>query len=487
VTSDEFATEAAVRILAQNGSAVDALVAAAAVQCVVENGSTTIAGMWMSKSHDASSRQTTTVTGKIGPADAESYAYEPESAAAYSGRAMPVPGWPAGAYAAWQRSGRLAWADVLEPAIALAYEGFAVDPATYLRVRSSPTALRTKEGRELWMRDGRLIHVGEIVRQSALASTLIALAEGGPAAFYEGEFAANYVAKARDLGGKLTLADMARWDERAVAVPTRLVGDYQGFQVSAEGLLSVYALHLCQAARLESLSGAEAVWAQVRILEETFHACQRFNERSSDEFVDRQYADSRIQDVLEQPLRPTCARQFNSNTNTLAVRDRLGNVAWLTHSINTPNLFGTGVLVGGAYAVRAINSTHARRGDVLAPGLFTDLALFRDGRPLVVAGSPGTACVHAPLAFIVELIQFGLDPATAIAAPRFGLASVHTSERQPFESHYPDEVFAMLENRRLPYFVCSPMIGKVAAIVVGEEQIDAVHDPRFEGTAAVHA
>jgi len=488
-TSDHFATAAAVATLRAGGSAIDALIAAAAVQCVVENGSTTVAGMWISTSYDAESGQTTVVSSKIGPAEAEPYDYGIESPEAYSGRAMPVPAWVAGAHRAWELGGRLPWPDLFEAAIALAQEGFDLYPEQYLRLRMGVTATRTAEGRAVWMRDGRNLQVGERVRQPALARTLRALADGGPAAFYEGEFARNYVATAQELGGRLTMADMARWRERATVHPLPLVGDYCGYQVGTDGALMVYALHLCQAAGIGSLDDAEAVYAQVRIMEETFHATRQYSPATHDQFVDRGYAESRINEVLTGPVRPTSFDLFWSNTNTIVVRDGAGNATWLTHSVNTPQLFGAGIMVDGAYAARAINATHARTGDLLMPGLHIKLALYRDGKPYSVATSPGFSGVHAPIAFTVGLVQRNLNPLAAVAAPRFALPSPMTGNRPPFESHYPRSVFAMLESRGMPYFKCSPMsgTGRVSALVIEDERVHAVHDVRGEGTAAALA
>src|SRR5262245_61946235 len=119
VTSDPLASEAAVGVLKKGGTAVDALIAAAKVQCVTGQGALSLTGVWISDAFDAATGETTTVSSKIGPAEAEDYDYEMESREAYSGRAMPVPGWPAGAYAAWEKGGRLPWAELLQPAIAL--------------------------------------------------------------------------------------------------------------------------------------------------------------------------------------------------------------------------------------------------------------------------------------------------------------------------------------------------------------------------------
>lgn len=488
-TSDHFSAEAAASVLRKGGSAVDALVAAAAVQCVVANGSTTIAGMWISNSYDAATGETTTVSSKIGPAREETYDYDMDGAEAWGGRSMPVPAWVAGAYRAWEHGGRLRWSELFEHAIVLA-DAHQCDPSTFMRVRpglAMPLAARSAEGRAIWMPEGRYIRLGETVNQPALARTLRALAEGGPEAFYEGEFAKDYVAVSRALGGRLTMADMVAWRERPTVRSAALMGDYCGHRIATEGGLMVYALHLAQAADLGSLDEVEAVHAQVRIMEEVFYSTKEYSPQTHDQFIDRGHAESRIEEVLTRPVRPMSFDLFWANTEVLAVRDARGGMAWVVHSINTSSLFGAGILAGGAYAVRVLSKRHVATGDLLQPGLFAHLGLFRDGKPHVVAASPGWGVMHAPIGFTVGLMQRGLDADAAMRAPRFGLPGPMSANLMPFESHYSPAVFRMLRERAIPYFDCAPSLltGRLAAIVAHGERAHAVQEIRAEGGVAM--
>jgi gamma-glutamyltranspeptidase / glutathione hydrolase len=485
VTSDPRATEAAVGVLKRGGTAVDALIAAAAVQCVTGQGALSLTGVWISDAYDAATGTTMTVSSKIGPAEAEDYDYAMESVEAYSGRAMPVPGWPAGAHAAWEQGGRLPWAQLFEAAISLAEDGYPLDPYTYFLVRMGPLSGRTAEGRALFMSDGRYLDVGDVYCQPALARTLRALADGGPTAFYEGEFAQEYVKVAQEWGGKITLADLARWRERPEVRPSALLGDYYGCQIVTEGGLLVYALHLFQAAGLDTLDEAEAVYAQVRVLEEVFNSTSVYSAETHDQFIDRSFAESRIDDVLNGPLRGSSFTQFFSNTATLAARDADGNIAWLVHSLNTPNVFGTGIVVGGQFVVRAISKTHARIGDLLAPGLFSKVALCREGKPCAIAASPGYSCVHAPLQALAAHVPRGLDALAANVAPRFALPSPATVNLQPFESHYPSQVFKLLDKRGVPYMECAPSLGNVMTMVIDGEHTHVASDVRARAAATV--
>lgn len=486
-TSDRFSTEAAASVLRKGGSAVDALIAAAAVQCVVANGSTSVAGMWISNSYDPASGQTTTVSSKIGPAREETYDYNMEGPEAWGGRSMPVPAWVSGAYRAWERGGRLRWSELFEHAIVLA-DAYECNPSTYMRVRpglAMPLAARTQEGREIWMPEGRYIQLGEPVHQPALARTFRALAEGGPDAFYEGEFAKDYVATSRKLGGRLTMADLAAWKDRVTVRTAALMGDYCGHQIATEGGLMVYALHLAQAADIASLDEVEAVYAQVRIMEEVFYSTRQYSTATHDQFTDRGYAESRIKEVLSGPVRPMSFDLFWANTEVLAVRDSRGGIAWVVHSINTSSLFGAGILAGGAYAVRVISKRHAQTGDLLQPGLFAHLGLFRNGKPEVVAASPGWGVMHAPIGFVIGLLQKKLDPYAAMCAPRFGLPGPMSAGLMPFESHYSPAIFKMLQERGVAYFDCAPSLltGRLAAIVSQGERTHAVQEVRAEGGA----
>jgi gamma-glutamyltranspeptidase len=486
-TSDHFSAEAAASVLRKGGSAVDALVAAAAVQCVVANGSTTIAGMWISNSFDPRSGQVTTVSSKIRGARDETHDYDMEGPQAWGGRSMPVPAWVAGAYRAWEKGGRLRWSELFEHAIVLA-DAYECDPSTYMRVRpglSMPLSARTAEGRAIWMPEGRYIRLGEVVRQPALARTLRALAAGGPEAFYEGGFAQEYVATSRKLGGRMTMADMVGWRDFATVRPAALMGDYLGHQIVTEGGLMVYALHLAQAADIGSLDPVAGVYAQVRIMEEVFHATAQYSPATRAQFIDRSYAESRIGAVLGGPVRPVSFNLFWANTEVLAVRDADGGTAWVVHSINTSSIFGAGILAGGAYAVRVLSKSHAETGDLLQPGLFAHLGLFKDGKPRAVAASPGWGVMHAPIGFIIGLMQRKLDPHAAMCAPRFGVPGPMSAGLMPFESHYPPAVFEMLRERNIAYLDCAPSLltGRLAAIVAEGERAHAVQDMRAEGVA----
>src|SRR5262249_21256231 len=105
--------------------------------------------------------------------------------------------------------GSLSPAEVLEPAIALAEEGFPVAPLTALYwQRSAERLASAPNGIELTI-DGRGPQPGEVFRNPGLAQTFRAVAQGGKQAFYEGPIARAIVEVLREAGGCMTEADLA--------------------------------------------------------------------------------------------------------------------------------------------------------------------------------------------------------------------------------------------------------------------------------------
>jgi gamma-glutamyltranspeptidase / glutathione hydrolase len=480
------ATEAALWALSKGGTAADAYIAAALTQTVVEPGLTTIGGAFGVTCFEARSGKTRSALGRLGPAAAESYDYERFSPVSRTGRGMPVPGFLAGIDLAHRTFGKLPWAQLFEPAVRHAIEGFPV-PELILR-GATRHGTRLPEGKALWSRDDRTLRPGETLRQPALAMTLAAVAKDGVAAFYGGAFADAYVRRSRADGGKLTRKDMARWSKLTRITDAKPEGNYRGYQVWAPnaGLLT-YALHLNEALDLRSSgparSSPESVYKQVRILEEVFLSTKAYSKNTHAKFTSVAHARRRAKSVLNGPVRDVTIDAL-FNTCFLVVRDAKGNVAWGTHSINTPNAFGAGILVDGVYAAYAIDRAHVRGTGATARGISTAYALYKDGRPRLVVGSPGFGFVHGPYQYGTSVVEWGLSPIEAARAPRFTLPAKLGSNVTRFESHYNASVFAMLKKRKLPHarIRASGATGLVGALLVQEDGLlHATQDPRRGG------
>ncbi|MGE3803558.1 MAG: gamma-glutamyltransferase [Gemmataceae bacterium] len=459
------ASEAALWALDQDGNAADAYLTAALAQTVCEPGLTSVGGAFGIQYFEAAKAQTTYVVGLLGPAAAEPYDFDRHSPVTQTGRAMPVPGYLAGVYEAHRRYGKLDWAKLFQPAIRHAKEGFLVNPE--IIAAAERKALKDPGSKELWLRNGRLLKSDEPLVQTQLGRLLAAVAKDGPVALYESDFAQHYVKRAQADGGKITLDDLKNWQARVKNSKLELRGNYRGYQVVSAPLL-VYALHLNEALDLRSSGAAspESVNKQLRIMEEVFLSVKKLSKENEATFIDLAHARKRADFVMNSPRRKfTLDAIFN--TCFLVVRDRHGNCAWGTHSINSPSAFGAGIMVDGVYASYVINRDHVRGDGATAPGISTSYALFKDGTPHHIVGSPGYGFVHGPYQYGTAVVEWKLSPPKAMNLPRFSLPNA--DGEIVVENHYDPKVQAMLTEEKIAHRLVKP---SSATGIVGALQVD---------------
>jgi gamma-glutamyltranspeptidase/glutathione hydrolase len=213
-TSHPMATLAAIEVLRAGGNAMDAAIAACAAQCVVEPAMTGIGGdcFVLYAPRGGATIHAFNGAGRT-PAGTDAAALRAQGLAtipASSPYAVTIPG----AVDAWCRlsadHGSLPLARLLEPAIALATEGFAVTPRVAFDWASCRDLLGQRPAATAaYLPGGAAPAAGDVMRLPALARTLTAIASGGRRAFYEGPVAAEMVATLRAEGGRHTFEDFA--------------------------------------------------------------------------------------------------------------------------------------------------------------------------------------------------------------------------------------------------------------------------------------
>jgi gamma-glutamyltranspeptidase/glutathione hydrolase len=252
-TSHPQASATAIEVLGRGGNAVDAAIAACAVLCVVEHPMTGIGGdcFALVLKPGATEPIALSAAGRA-PAAATPARYAKAGIteiAQQSPHAVTVPG----AVDGWARlladHGTMSLADVLEPAIALAREGFAVAPRVAHDWAKVTAKLAASPGAAAnLLVGGRAPRAGEVFRMPALARTLERIAAGGRDAFYMGEVAADMVATLRGLGGLHTIEDFAR--QRSSYVTPIRVG-YKGVDLwelppSNQGVVALILLRMLE-------------------------------------------------------------------------------------------------------------------------------------------------------------------------------------------------------------------------------------------------
>src|SRR5215470_12034120 len=216
-SSQRAATAAGIEILRAGGLAADAAVAVAAALAVTEPTSTGLGGDCFAVFFEGSTRKLTALNGSgRAPARLTLEVVGKELLPA-SPHTVTVPGALAGWCDLLARHGRLPLATVLEPAIALAEDGFAVGPITAYWWGVGVESLRGAANLEELTIDGRAPRAGERFRNPGMARTLRAIAAGGADAFYRGPIGAAIVEVLAAAGGVMGAGDLAAhvstWDE----------------------------------------------------------------------------------------------------------------------------------------------------------------------------------------------------------------------------------------------------------------------------------
>ncbi|MEM9029176.1 MAG: gamma-glutamyltransferase [Pseudomonadota bacterium] len=231
-TSHPLATSTAIDVLRGGGNAVDAAVAATAVQCVVEPAMTGIGGDCFAMVAKPTGEIIALNASGRAPAAANCDWYADQGISSItrgSAHAVTVPG----AIDGWSRlvsdHGTRSLQALLQPAIGYARDGFPVAPRVALDWMRGTEKLGADPGARIhFLFEGQPPRVGQVVRMPALADTLQAIAEGGRDAFYAGPIAADMVSELQASGGLHTLDDFAGQTSQYV---TPITVSYGGLKV----------------------------------------------------------------------------------------------------------------------------------------------------------------------------------------------------------------------------------------------------------------
>jgi gamma-glutamyltranspeptidase/glutathione hydrolase len=259
-TSQPLAAQAGISILQRGGNAFDAAVATAAALNVVEPTSTGIGGdvfgLYRTADGDLGGlrscggapaeatietvRDAVAEEEDIDPADAEMPDTGPHT--------VTVPGTARGWETTIEELGRLTLAEVLEPAIRYATEGYPVTEVIASHWTSAEELFTEDHAREAYLLDGRAPRVGETMRLPALGETMRAIGEEGADVVYEGYVAEAIAEEVQSKGGFLTVDDLASFEPEFLdPISTRYNGvDVFELPPNNQGLIALEALNIAQ-------------------------------------------------------------------------------------------------------------------------------------------------------------------------------------------------------------------------------------------------
>jgi gamma-glutamyltranspeptidase/glutathione hydrolase len=234
VSQSALASRVGSEVLQTGGSAVDAAVATAFALAVTHPAAGNVGGGGFLLYRPAQGEPVAYDFREKAPAAATATMFLRDGA--YDGKvhheshlSVGVPGTVAGLHLAWKENGKLPWRRLVEPAIALAKDGFMVTDGLARSLEGVlPTLLGHPASRAQFSLDGAPYKAGDTLVQGDLARTLERIAAHGPAGFYEGETARLIAREMKDGGGLVTEADLAAYTPKRRA-PVR--GTYRGYEV----------------------------------------------------------------------------------------------------------------------------------------------------------------------------------------------------------------------------------------------------------------
>lgn len=479
--ANPHAVEAALTMLRAGGSAVDAAIAAELVLGLVEPQSSGIGGGGFLMFYDARNERISAYDGRErAPAAATPGMFlnrrgEPMAFAdaVASGLSVGTPSLVAMLKLAHDDHGRLPWAQVFAPAIALADNGFEVSPRLARLIAANDQRLRADFGTRgyFFTPQGQPLPAGHLLRNPQYAATLRAIAEHGPQALTEGPIAEQIVAAVRrnPRGGVMTLDDL-----RAVA-PRRVdatCGSFRVYRVCSMGppssgaaMIEILGLYERARPRPEGANSvddwAAFLWASRLGYADRDHyvADDRFVPVPTREMLEDAYLDQRASLIdlsrappaivdAGQPAGPELFERWGrvggeeNGTTHLSVVDQWGNAVSLTATVES--VFGSKRMVAGFLlnnqitdfsltptlngrpVANAIEPRKAPRSS-MSPTIITD----RNGELVMVVGSPGGSSIVGYVARTTigvldwnQPVQQAID--TGNATGRFAPARIET-------------------------------------------------------------
>lgn len=443
-TSQPLVTQIALDVLKAGGNAVDAAIAANAAQGLMEPVGNGIGGdlfaiVWDAESQalyglNASGRSPRSLSLQWF-AD-QGY----ETIPSYGPLPVSVPGCVDGWFELHARFGSRPMAELLDPAIRYAREGFPVtELIAYYWDRSVPRLSQFPGFTKQFTVDGRAPRKGEIWRNPFLANTLARIAGGGRDAFYEGAVAKTIADYVQAQGGFLSEADLAAHTSEWVEPVST---DYRGYRVwelppNTQGVAALQMLNI-----LEGFDLAAAGFGSPDHLHWFTEAKKLAFEDRARYYTDPDFADIPLERLLsksyaaEQRARidkgkaakayPDPASLQSGDTIYLTVADEAGNMVSLIQSNYrgmgsgmTPP--GLGFILQNRGELFALDPTHANRFEPGKRPFHTIIPAFitHDGAPWVSFGLMGGAMQpQGHVQIVTNLIDFGMNLQEAGDAPR---------------------------------------------------------------------
>lgn len=461
VTAHPKASEVGLAVLQNGGNAIDAAVAVKFALAVVYPNAGNIGGGGFMVYRGSDGAFSALDFREAAPAAAEHDMYlndagEPVAELSWRGHlASGVPGTVDGMVKAHANYGKLPWAQLLQPAIDLAENGFTLTAMQAVELNRIKKSLMQYNANGTALVKDSEWHEGDTLIQRELAATLFRIANDGRTGFYEGPTADYIVAEMSNGKGIITHDDLKAYEAKW-RIPVE--STYRGYRivsmappssggVALMGMLkSVEAYPLSEWGFQHDSTVRVMVEAQRRVYADraTYLGDPDFYEVPIKELIDSAYHADRMGDVnfskatlssdvsagALSPLEP-------EETTHFSIVDAAGNAVSITTTIN--GAYGSHVVVGGAgfllnnemddFSIKpGLPNMYGLVGgeaNAIEPGKrmlssMTPTIIERDGHLAMVVGTPGGSTIMTSVfQTILNVVDFGMSMQTAVDAPRF--------------------------------------------------------------------
>ena len=551
-TDEQLGSLAGVEILQRGGNAVDAAVAVAFALAVVEPAAGNIGGGGFMLVRLAAGQTKFLDYREVAPGKATRNMYigadgklipnESAIGSVIGYRSVAVPGTVAGLELALKTYGTLKLAEVMAPAIRLATEGFPVSAKLAHELEEEKSGLQQfYASKHIFLNDGKMLRVGDTLRQPELAATLQRIARNGAAEFYRGETARVVVDDITRNGGIITLDDLAAYKPkvrevlRAQYKMDEREGAAHNWEVltspppSSGGVAIIEALNILKDVPLKGWDDVESVHMVAETMRRvfadraTYLADPDYSKVPVAGLTDPCYAKDLAASIdpahasssktVKAGTPHTCAAASASvapttislndgpHTTHFSVVDAAGNAVASTYTLN--DSYGSHVTSPAGFLLNdemddfttqpgvpnALFGLIQSDANAIAPGhrplsSMSPTMLLRDGKLSFVTGSPGgPTIISATLLSVINWMRLGLDAQAAINAPRFHHQWL--PDQILMEQTFPESIEKALQARG---FTTKRRghIGLVNAIGIDPksgERLGAA-DPRDNGAAA---
>jgi len=533
VSTSSYASKVGVEILKKGGNAIDAAVAVGFALAVTYPSAGNLGGGGFMVIHLADGKNIAIDFREKAPLSAHRDMYLNDT-----GEFVPelsqqgvtsagVPGSVAGLIYALEKYGTLSLAEVIQPAIDLAINGWRLERRDSIYFGGNLLLFsKYTSSIKIFTKNGEPYKTGDLFVQPDLAWTLEQIKENGKDGFYKGKVAELLVAQVKTRGGYITLEDLEKYQpvEREP-----IIGTYHGYEIvsmpppSSGGIALVELLNILENYNLSDEDWGSAIYIH-RLVEamkytyadRTFHlGDEDFYPVPKDQLISKEYAKTIFNRIESENNKAVPSAEIKSldvslvyesaETTHYSVYDSYGNAVSTTTTINSS--FGSGIVVEGAGFLlnNEMDDFSGKPGVMNQFGLLgteansiqpekrmlssmTPTIILKYGKPFIIIGSPGgSQIITTVLQVVLNCLDFDMNIREAIEAPRIHHQWMPDSifcEQNSLSPEVKQELIAM-GYHFWDNWTETPLIGIAEGIMIDNHSkiIYGASDPRGGGLA----